>query len=112
MTSDQVKGLARIVLGVIGGYLIAHGVDKTAVGNAISAAVDAVPTLMALVGAVTPVVAGAWSVARHTEVGNAKAAASAPGVKVVVDPVVASVPMIAAANDQSPELAGIVRKTA
>jgi hypothetical protein len=110
MSSDQVQGIIRIVLGFFGGLLVSKGLDQTAVGNAISAIVDAVPTLMSTVGAVIPVVAGALSLMRHTEVGNAQAAAQADGVKVVVDPVRASSALLDVANN--PNIAGVVRQPA
>jgi len=77
---DQIKGVVRIVLGIVGGYLIARGVDKTAVGNAINAVVDAVPVIASVIGAVMPVAAAAWSAIRHTNANQVLVAKDIPGV--------------------------------
>lgn len=105
--SDQAKGILRVVLGWAGGlllgWLVAHGATQadaaSAVTGAINAVMDAIPTITALVSAIVTIWPIIWSAARHTEAGNAIAAADTPGVTVQVDPMAAPRSVLNVARD-------------
>jgi hypothetical protein len=95
---DQALSIVRWLLslgGPLGAWLVAHGMSADQV-NALSSA------LIALVGALPPLVSIIWSLARHSDAGKLKAASAMPEVKsIVVRPVAADSAAGALASDTS-----------